>query len=211
MGADLIAALDTDRILPVVVLDDPATAAPLAEALVHGGLSTVEITLRTGAAVDAIHTLAGRDGLLVGAGTVLTPAQVDAAVDAGAAFVVCPGFRRTVVERSLALGVPVLPGVATATEVMLALDAGVETVKFFPAEQLGGAAAVKALAGPFRDVRWVPTGGVHAGNLRSYLDMPAVLAVGGSWMVAPDLVAAGAWDEVARRTAEAVALAGGFA
>jgi 2-dehydro-3-deoxyphosphogluconate aldolase/(4S)-4-hydroxy-2-oxoglutarate aldolase len=144
--------------------------------------------------------------MLVGAGTVLTRDQVDRAVDAGARFVVSPGFGPAVVARCQELGVPVFPGVASATEIMMALDAGLDTVKFFPAEQLGGAAMVKALAAPFRSVRFIPTGGVTTANLAGYLALPSVLAVGGTWMVAPDLLAAGRWDEVRERTRAAVTL-----
>jgi 2-dehydro-3-deoxyphosphogluconate aldolase/(4S)-4-hydroxy-2-oxoglutarate aldolase len=142
--------------------------------------------------------------LYVGAGTVLTPAQVDQAVAAGARFIVSPGFGPKVVAHCQELGVPVYPGVATPTEIQMALDAGLDTVKFFPAAQLGGAPMVKALAAPFRSVRFIPTGGVNTANLAEYLSIPAVVAVGGTWMVAPDLLAAGNWAEVTRRTADAL-------
>jgi 2-dehydro-3-deoxyphosphogluconate aldolase / (4S)-4-hydroxy-2-oxoglutarate aldolase len=194
------------RLLPVVVLGDADGAGPLGEALLAGGLRSVEVTFRTDAAAAAIQTLAKRPEMLVGAGTVLTRDQVDQAVDAGARFVVSPGFGPAVVRRCQDLGVPVFPGVASATEIMMALDAGVQTVKFFPAEQLGGLAMVKALAAPLRSVRFIPTGGITTANLAGYLASPAVLAVGGTWMVAPDLLAAGQWDEVTRRTRAAVAL-----
>lgn len=189
----------------MVVLDDAAAAAPLAAALTAGGLHSVEVTFRTSAAADAIRAMAERPDLLVGAGTVLTPAQVDQAVEAGARFVVSPGFGPAVVRHCQELGIPVFPGAATATEIQLALDAGLDTVKFFPAEQLGGLAMIKALAAPFRAVRFIPTGGINTGNLPDYLAHPAVLAVGGTWMVAPALLAAGRWDEVTRLTAAAVA------
>jgi len=195
------------RVLPVVVLGDAAGAGPLADALLVGGLHCVEVTFRTGAAADAIRTMAERTDLLVGAGTVLTAEQVDRAVAAGARFVVSPGFGLPVVRRCQEVGVPVFPGVATPTEIMMALDAGLETVKFFPAGELGGAAMVKALSAPFRSVRFIPTGGVNTGNLADYLALPSVLAVGGTWMVAPDLLAAGDWAEVTRRAAAAVAAA----
>jgi len=199
------------RLLPVVVLQDAQSAEPLAAALLDGGLRCVEVTFRTDAAPDAIRAMAKRDDLLVGAGTVLTPEQVERAVAAGARFVVSPGFGPAVVRRCQELGVPVFPGVATATEIQMALDAGLRTVKFFPAEQVGGAAMVKALAAPFRGVRFIPTGGVSTANLADYLAVPAVLAVGGTWMVAPDLLAAGDWTEVTSRTAAAVAAATGKA
>src|SRR6185369_14709428 len=160
------------------------------------------VTFRTAVAADAIRAVADR--LLVGAGTVLTPAQVDQAVEAGARFIVTPGFGPAVVRRCQEVGVPVFPGVATATEIQMALDAGIETVKFFPAEQLGGVPMLKALAAPFRSVRFIPTGGVSTANVASYLAVPAVVAVGGTWMVAPDLLAAGDWTEVTRRTRAAL-------
>lgn len=200
-------AIGASRILPVVVLDDARDAAPLAAALVAGGLHSAEVTFRTGAAADAIRAMSEHPELLVGAGTVLTPAQVDRAVEAGARFVVSPGFGPAVVRHCQQLGVPVFPGAATATEIQMALDAGLDTVKFFPAEQLGGIRMIKALAAPFRSLRFVPTGGVNASNLAGYLAHPAVLAVGGTWMVAPELLSAGRWDEVTARTAAAVAAA----
>jgi 2-dehydro-3-deoxyphosphogluconate aldolase/(4S)-4-hydroxy-2-oxoglutarate aldolase len=195
------------RILPVTVMSDAAAAAPLAAALTAGGLDCVEMTFRTDTAAGAIRILAEHPDLLVGAGTVLTPAQVDRAVDAGAQFVVSPGFGPAVVRRCQEIGVPVFPGAATATEIQMALDAGLDTVKFFPAEQLGGLSMISALAGPFRSVRFIPTGGVNADNLSGYLAHPSVLAVGGTWMVAPALLAAGRWDEVTRLSAAAVAAA----
>jgi len=194
-------------VLPVVVLEDARNAEPLAAALEAGGLPCAEVTFRTDAAVQSIKAMAAAPGFLVGAGTVLTADQVDRAVDAGARFIVSPGFGAAVVHRSQELGVPVFPGAATATEIQMALDAGLTTVKFFPAEQLGGVAMIKALAAPFRTVRFVPTGGVTTANLASYLANPAVLAVGGTWMVAPDLLAAGDWAEVTRRAAAAVEVA----
>ncbi|MBQ0895719.1 bifunctional 4-hydroxy-2-oxoglutarate aldolase/2-dehydro-3-deoxy-phosphogluconate aldolase [Micromonospora sp. U56] len=203
----MVEAVGSGRILPVVVLDDARDAAPLAAALVEGGLHSVEVTFRTDAAAEAIRAMSERPDLLVGAGTVLTPAQVDRAVEAGARFVVSPGFGPAVVRHCQQLGVPVFPGVTSPTEIMLALDAGLDTVKFFPAEQLGGIGMIKALAAPFRSVRFIPTGGVNTDNLAAYLAHPAVLAVGGTWMVAPDLIIAGRWDEVTRRTAAAVAAA----
>jgi len=203
----IVDVLAAARILPVVVLEDARHAVPLSAAVRAGGLRCVEVTFRTAAAPDAIRAMAADPELIVGAGTVLTPDHVDRAVESGARFVVTPGFGPAVVRRCQELGVPVFPGVATATEIQMALDAGLETVKFFPAEQLGGPAMIKALAAPFRSVRFIPTGGVHTGNLADYLALPAVLAVGGTWMVAPHLVNAGAWDEITKLTAAAVAAA----
>lgn len=195
------------RLVPVVVLDDAAHADPLAAALVAGGLPVAEVTFRTAAAADSIRAMAARGDIILGAGTVLTPAQVDLAVDAGASYVVSPGLSRAVVERCQEHGVLVLPGGVTATEIQAALELGLSTVKFFPAGTSGGAAAIKALAAPFGDVRFVPTGGVGPANLHEYLAIPAVAAVGGSWMVPKDLVNAGDFAEITRLTADAVALA----
>jgi 2-dehydro-3-deoxyphosphogluconate aldolase/(4S)-4-hydroxy-2-oxoglutarate aldolase len=168
------------------------------------------VTLRTPAALEALAAMARVPGMLVGAGSVVTPDQADAAVAAGARFVVSPGFSEAVLARCRALGVPALPGVATAGEIMRALEAGVDVVKLFPAAQLGGPAGVRSLAAPFPGVRFVPTGGVGPGNLAEYLAIGAVAAVGGSWMVAPDLVRAGRFDEVRRLTEAAVAVARQF-
>lgn len=197
------------RLVPVVVLNDAAGAGPLADALVAGGLRTAEVTFRTDAAAAAIERMAEHPEMLVGAGTVVTPQQADEAVAAGARYIVSPGFSPRVVTHCLQLGIPVFPGVATATEIQMALDAGLDTVKFFPAGQLGGPASVKALAAPFRNVKFVPTGGVTTENLADYLAIKAVLAVGGTWMVAPDLLEAGDWAEVTKRTAAAVIAAKG--
>jgi 2-dehydro-3-deoxyphosphogluconate aldolase/(4S)-4-hydroxy-2-oxoglutarate aldolase len=204
---DVLSALSTARLVPVVVLDDAADADGLAGALVAGGLPVAEVTFRTAAAPDCIRVMAARGDILVGAGTVLTVAQVDQAVAAGASFVVSPGLSRAVVERCGEHGVLALPGAVTATEVQGALELGLSTVKFFPAGTCGGAAAIRALAAPFGGVRFVPTGGVGPGNLAEYLAVPAVAAVGGSWMVPRDLVAAGDFAGIQQLTSDAVALA----
>lgn len=206
--SEVVDAIGAARLLPVVVLNDAAQAAPLGAAIVAGGLRSVEVTFRTDAAEAAIRTLAHEPDLMVGAGTVLTVDQVDRAVAAGARFVVSPGFGPSVVRRCQELGIAVFPGVATSTEIQMALDAGLDTVKFFPAEQLGGARMVKALAAPYRALKFIPTGGVTSANLRDYLAIDAVLAVGGTWMVAADLLRAERWSEVTRLTAEAVNVAG---
>ena len=194
------------RLVPVVVLDDAAHARPLAGALVEGGLPVAEVTFRTAAAAAAIEQMAADGRVLVGAGTVLTPAQVDQAVDAGARYVVSPGLSREVVERCAERGVPALPGAVTATEVQAALAAGISTVKFFPAETSGGAAAIKALSAPFGDVRFVPTGGIGPKNLADYLSLSSVAAVGASWLVPPAAPPARPFEDVAAMVAEAVAL-----
>jgi 2-dehydro-3-deoxyphosphogluconate aldolase/(4S)-4-hydroxy-2-oxoglutarate aldolase len=204
---DVLAALSTARLVPVVVLDDAADADALAGALVAGGLPVAEVTFRTSAAQESIRVMAARGDILVGAGTVLSPTQVDQAVAAGASYVVSPGLSRAVVERCQEHGVLALPGAVTATEIQCALELGVTTVKFFPAGSSGGAPAVAALAAPFGGVRFVPTGGIGPKNLADYLSIPAVAAVGGSWMVPRDLVNAGDFAGVTQLTAAAVALA----
>ena len=203
---DALEALSAARLVPVVVLDDVVDADPLAAALVAGGLPVAEVTFRTAAAEESVRVMAGRGDMLVGAGTVLTPAQVDLAVAAGASYVVSPGLSRAVVERCGEHGVLALPGAVTATEVQAALELGLSTVKFFPAGTSGGAPAIAALAAPFGGVRFVPTGGVGPKNLHEYLPIPAVAAVGGSWMVPRAAVKAGDFAQITRLTAEAVAL-----
>lgn len=202
----VLSDLSAARLVPVVVLDDAAHAESLAGALVAGGLPVAEVTFRTAAAADAIRAMADRGDILVGAGTVLSPDQVDQAVAAGAKYVVSPGLSRAVVERCREHGVLPLPGAVTATEIQAALELGLDTVKFFPAGTSGGAPAIKALTAPFTGVRFVPTGGVGPANLADYLGIGAVAAVGGSWMAPRDLVASGNFAEITRLTAEAVAL-----
>lgn len=202
--------LEIDRVIPVVVLEDAADADPLAAALLAGGLRSAEVTFRTPAAAAAIEAIAERGDLLVGAGTVLTPDQVDEAVDAGARFVVSPGLGEEVARRCTERDVPYLPGAATATEIQRALELGLRTLKFFPAGQLGGPAMLRALSAPFGPARFVPTGGVTAANLADYLAVPSVFAAGGSWMVAPELIAAGNFDEITRRAAAAVSIVKGI-
>lgn len=190
MDAISATVLNGSLIVPVVVLDDASFAPDLAEALTAGGIPCAEITLRTPAALAAIRAVAGRPGFAVGAGTVTTVAQVDAAVDAGATYLVSPGFDDAVALRALERGVALVPGVATATEIQRAVAAGLDHLKLFPAAAVGGTAAVKAFAGPFPDVRFLPSGGVSADNARAYLDLPGVFAVSGSWMVPADALAA---------------------
>ncbi|KGM13607.1 bifunctional 4-hydroxy-2-oxoglutarate aldolase/2-dehydro-3-deoxy-phosphogluconate aldolase [Cellulomonas bogoriensis] len=204
---DTLQALSDARLVPVVVLDDAHDADPLAAALVAGGLPVAEVTFRTAAAEDSIRAIAARGDVLVGAGTVLTPDQVDRAVAAGAAYVVSPGLSRAVVERCREHGVLALPGAVTATEIQAAVELGLSTVKFFPAGTSGGAPAIAALAAPFREVTFVPTGGVGPTNLTDYLDIPAVVAVGGSWMVPRDRIADGDFAGITELTTQAVALA----
>ncbi|MGD7705338.1 bifunctional 4-hydroxy-2-oxoglutarate aldolase/2-dehydro-3-deoxy-phosphogluconate aldolase [Microlunatus sp. Y2014] len=204
---DVLEQIGRTRLVPVIALDRADQAEPLGEALVAGGLPVAEVTFRTAAAAEAIQVLSGDSHILVGAGTVVSAAQVDVAVEAGARYIVSPGFSATVAQRCAEHGIPLLPGVATATEVMMALDAGITTVKFFPAGTSGGAPAIKALSAPFPQVRFVPTGGISAANLADYLAIDAVLACGGSWMVPPKAINAGDFATITTLADEAVTLA----
>lgn len=202
--------IGTMGVVPVVVLDDVAQAEPLGDALVAGGLPCAEVTFRTTAGEAALATLAARGDLLIGAGTVLTAAQVDRAVDAGAAFIVSPGLSAEVVRRAQERGVTALPGTATASEVQAAVNLGLEAVKLFPARILGGTDMLDALSGPFPGMRFMPSGGVTLASAGEYLQHPAVLAVGGSWMVPRSRIAAGDFDAIRSLTEETVsALASG--
>lgn len=207
---DVLSQLAAATLVPVVVLDDAAAADPLAAALVAGGLSVAEVTFRTAAAEDSIRAIAARGDVLVGAGTVVTTDQVDRAVAAGARYVVSPGLSRAVVERCREHDILALPGAVTASEVLAALELGLTTVKFFPAGTSGGAKAIAALAAPYGNVRFVPTGGVGPENLHEYLALPSVAAVGGSWMVPRALVGEGRFDVVADLVTKAVTLARGL-
>lgn len=206
---EIVEKLIARRVIPVVVLHNSADAVPLAEAMIAGNLPVAEVTFRTDAAEASIRAMAARGEVLVGAGTVITVEQVNRAVEAGAQFVVSPGTSLPVVRRCLELGVPVFPGAVTATEVMTLLDEGVDTVKFFPAGTSGGPRAIAALSAPFGGVSFIPTGGVGPGNLYDYLDLPSVVAAGGSWMVPLDRIAAGDYDAITRLCSDAADLAAG--
>jgi 2-dehydro-3-deoxyphosphogluconate aldolase/(4S)-4-hydroxy-2-oxoglutarate aldolase len=195
------------RVIPVVVLERSADARPLGQALQAGGLPCAEITFRTDAAEAAIQALTQDAEMLVGAGTVVRVEQVDRAIAAGARFIVTPGFSRAVVEHCLDRGIAVYPGVATPTEMQMALEMDVTTVKFFPAEAAGGVHSLAAMSAPYAMMRFIPTGGITLRNLSDYLHVKSVVAVGGSWLVAPDLIAHGSFDEITRRTAQAVDVA----
>jgi len=183
-------------VIPVIVVEDAETAAPLARALVAGGLPVLEVTLRTPAALDAIRRMADVPGGVVGAGTLLTPADVRAAKAAGATFGVSPGVTDTLVAACEAEGLPLLGGIATVTEAIRLLERGYDAAKFFPAEPNGGVPTLKAFAGPLPQMGFCPTGGVSPGNAAAYLALPNVLCVGGSWVADPKLVRAGRWDEI---------------
>lgn len=194
-------------VVPVVVLNDAKDAAPLAKALCKGGLPCAEVTFRTDAAEESIRIMTTEfPEMFVGAGTVLTTSQVDRAVAAGAKFIVSPGFDPEIVDYCLSKEIPVFPGCITPSEVSQAVKRGLKVVKFFPAEQFGGVATIKALAAPFTGVKFMPTGGVNAKNLESYLSCDKIVACGGSWMVKGDLVKAGKFDEIKALVEEAVQL-----
>jgi len=198
-------SLHGHRIVPVIVINDASHAHDLAVALRDGGISCAEVTLRTDAALEAIELMAAVPDFTVGVGTVITEQQLREARDAGATFAVMPGIDRSLVSLSLDFGLGVLPGVATATEAMQAVRAGLEAVKFFPADRLGGLATIRALAAPLPQLGFVPSGGVTAESAAEYLADPAVPAVSGSWMAPADLIAAGDFDEIQRRSSAVVA------
>ena len=192
------------RILPVVTVDEPRHAHVVAQALLAGGIDAAEFTLRTPYGLEAISQTAEIAGFTTGAGTVTTPEHVTACVERGARFIVSPGFDPSVVARAHELGVPVLPGVATATEVQAAIRHGLDVVKLFPAEQLGGLDMINALRGPFPDLRFIPSGGVTADNARTYVSHPGVPCVSGSWMVPRDAVATGDTSRIEALTRDAL-------
>ena len=200
-----LAAVGTQRVLPVITIEDARAAADLGRALSSAGARAVEVTFRSEAAAGTIEILA-EAGFVVGAGTVRSVEQVDLASRSGASFAVSPGLDRAVVERCNEVGLAAMPGVATASELTEALSLGIRVVKLFPAEVLGGVALIRALSAPFPEARFVPTGGLNRDNAAAYLELPQVFAIGGSWMVAPALLAACEWTEVERLTAEALRL-----
>ncbi len=198
------------RIVPVVVLDKAEWAVPLAEALLKAGLDVMEITFRTAAAEAAIRAIVGRfPKMCVGAGTLLTTEQVQRAAGAGARFGVAPGLNPKTVQAAAQAGLPMVPGVMTPTELEAAMDLGCRTLKFFPAEAAGGVKMLKALVGPYghTGVKFVPTGGIDLKNMRDYLAIPAVAAIGGSWMVEKKLIAEARWAEIETLTRDALAAA----
>ena len=209
MAVEMEKKIEELGIVPVVVLQDTKDAKPLAQALCEGGLPCAEVTFRTEAAEESIRIMTEAfPQMLVGAGTVLTKAQVDAAVAAGAKFIVSPGFDPEIVDYCLEKQIPVFPGCITPSEIAQAVKRGLRVVKFFPAEQFGGVAAIKALSAPYVGLKFMPTGGVSAANLKDYFGCKSIIACGGSWMVKGDLIASGKFDEIRQMTAEAVKLAG---
>lgn len=196
--------LDRVPVMPVVVVDELDHAVPVARALAAGGLPAIELTLRTPVALEAVAAIAEQvPEVLVGAGTVTTPEQAQRAAEAGAQFLVSPGSTPRLLDGLLDTGLPFLPGVATAGEALAAAERGLRELKFFPAEAAGGAAFLKALAGPLPDLRFCPTGGITPASAPDYLALPNVGCVGGSWLTPADVLAAGDWAEVERRAAAA--------
>ncbi|MEU6302924.1 bifunctional 4-hydroxy-2-oxoglutarate aldolase/2-dehydro-3-deoxy-phosphogluconate aldolase [Streptomyces chartreusis] len=203
----MTSVLDLAPVVPVVVIDDPSDAVPLARALVAGGLPAIEVTLRTPAALEAIGAVADAvPDAVVGAGTVITPEQVTLAVEAGARFLVSPGWTDLLLEAMRASGVPYLPGVSTTSEVVALLERGVREMKFFPAEAAGGTAYLKSLNGPLPQARFCPTGGIGPATAPDYLALPNVGCVGGSWMLPADAIAARDWGRVEALAREAAGL-----
>ncbi len=198
-------------IVPVVVINNVEDAAPLAKALCAGGLPCAEVTFRTAAAKEAIKIMTETcPEMVVGAGTVLNAEQVDAAVEAGATFIVSPGLNPKTVKYCIEKGVPITPGTSSPTDIEQAIELGLEVVKFFPAEQSGGLAKIKAMAAPYVNMRFMPTGGISPKNINDYLAFPKIIACGGSWMVPANLVDAGKFDEIEKLTREAVQTMLGF-
>lgn len=198
-------------IVPVVVLEEAEKAVPVAKALQSGGVSCAEVTFRTAAAEAAIRSITeAMPDMLVGAGTVLTIEQADRAAAAGAKFIVTPGYNPRVVDHCIRKNIPVVPGCMDTHAIEMALEAGLDTIKFFPAEAAGGLPMIKALAGPYVNLKFMPTGGINADNLTEYLSFKKVVACGGSWMVKPALVKEERYDEITRLTKEAVALVDGL-
>jgi len=209
--ATMLEQITNTGIVPVVKLDHAKDAVPLAKALIEGGLPCAEVTFRTAAAVESIQLITqAYPDMLVGAGTVLTLEQLDKAIAAGAKFIVSPGLNPEIVMSCIEKQIPVYPGCANPSDIEMALSLDLETVKFFPAENAGGISMIKALAGPYVNLTFMPTGGINAKNINDYLSFDKVIACGGSWMVDPKLIADGNFDEITRLTKEAVGTMLGF-
>ncbi|MCO6184959.1 2-dehydro-3-deoxy-phosphogluconate aldolase [Rhizobium sp. L1K21] len=205
----LLSVLKLQPVVPVLIVDDAKDAVPLARALVKGGLKAIEVTMRTPAALDAVRAVANEvEGAVPGAGTILNAKHFEQAVAAGSQFIVSPGATTNLIDAANDSDVPLLPGAASPSEIMTLLEAGINVMKFFPAEQSGGAAYLKSLASPFGGVLFCPTGGISLKNAKDYLSLPNVVCVGGSWVAPKELVAAGDWEGITKLAAEACALLG---
>ena len=203
----VIKQLEISKVIPVVTLDDANAAVPLGNALMGGGLPIIEVTFRTEAAAEAIANISYElPALCVGAGTVLTIAQVNQAVDAGARFIVAPGFNPRIVDYCIDRDIPVFPGVNSPSQVEMGLERGLKVLKFFPAEASGGLKMLKAMAAPYGEVRFMPTGGINPDNLTDYLSFDRIIACGGTWIATAALIEEARFDEISRRVAEVLAI-----
>ena len=210
MFDELIKKIEDIKIVPVVVLNDAENAKPLAKALCEGGLPCAEVTFRTGAAGESIRIMhEAYPEMIIGAGTVLTTKQVERAVSAGASFIVSPGFDPEIVDYCIEKSIPVFPGCITPSEIAQAVKRGLKVVKFFPAEQFGGVDTIKALAAPYVGLKFMPTGGINAGNIKDYLECKSIIACGGSWMVKGNIIEAKEFERIKEMTITAVSLAKG--
>ena len=208
MSIDINKTLEAVPVVPLVQSDDPAVAAQLSRALAAGGIAVVEVVFRTDRALECLKAVADEvPEIIAGAGTVLSVNQAEAAIDAGAQFIVSPGLDDGVVAVAMERGVPIYPGIVSPTELQRAYNLGLDTVKFFPASIAGGVPAIKALASVFRTMRFMPTGGVSPGNLAEFLAVPAVLACGGSWLTPADAIVSGDYDKITKLAQEAVQIA----
>ncbi|HYF35232.1 MAG TPA: bifunctional 4-hydroxy-2-oxoglutarate aldolase/2-dehydro-3-deoxy-phosphogluconate aldolase [Prosthecobacter sp.] len=201
---ETLAKLAHHRIVPAVIIDDASTAAPLADAMVAGGLPVIEVTLRTPDSLRALEELAAREDMIVGAGTVTSLTQLDAARRAGARFIVTPGLDDPIIRHCRQRDLLVIPGAVTPTEIMRAQNLGLSTVKFFPCHAFGGLTTIEALAGPFPSMTFLPTGGIHLENLQSFLRHPSVFACGGTWMARREWIQGGKWDAVTQACRQTV-------
>ena len=210
MFDELIKKIEDIKIVPVVVLNDAENAKPLAKALCEGGLPCAEVTFRTGAAEESIRIMhEAYPEMIIGAGTVLTTEQVERAVSVGASFIVSPGFDPEIVDYCIEKSIPVFPGCITPSEIAQAVKRGLKVVKFFPAEQFGGVDTIKALAAPYVGLKFMPTGGINAGNIKDYLECKSIIACGGSWMVKGNIIEAKEFECIKEMTITAVSLAKG--
>jgi 2-dehydro-3-deoxyphosphogluconate aldolase/(4S)-4-hydroxy-2-oxoglutarate aldolase len=202
---NILNVLSSHKVIPVVVLNNSKDALPLAKALIDGGLPVAEVTFRTDAALESIKKIAENyPEIILGAGSVSTVDQVKNATAAGAKFIVCAGFSKKVVDYCVENDIPIVPGVCTPTEIMMAQECGLNVVKFFPAEQYGGLNTIKAISAPFPKIKFVPTGGISLGNILEYLNNDKILACGGSWMVKSSLITSGKFDKIKELVAETV-------
>lgn len=204
MDGSLMKRIAELRIVPVIAISDASKAEGLADALINAGLPIAEVTLRTPSSLESLREIASRQEILTGAGSLRNENDLNKAIDAGAQFAVSAGFSAAIAKEAAKLNIPYFPGVATPTEILQAIDAGITTLKFFPAETLGGVAALKAISAPFPGINFMPTGGINIENMKNYLNYSPVVAVGGSWMVAQKLIDGGEFTEIEKLTKDAL-------